>query len=103
MLQISPTEKPICSATIDQIRLRRATALPPAFQNASSSGRQSEIHVGLFVIANPFQSSPLRRCRLSLHMEARAEAWPRWRVTMLIDDVRDVVVGVGKGISISVP
>ena len=36
-------------------------------------------------------------------MEARAEAWPRWRVTMLIDDVRDVVVGVGKGISISVP
>src|SRR5690348_2981891 len=47
MLQISHTENPICSATIDQIRLRRAMVLPVAFQNASSSGLQSEIQVGL--------------------------------------------------------
>src|SRR5665213_774534 len=45
MLQISHTEKPICSARIDQIRLRRATVLPPACQNASSSGFQSEIQL----------------------------------------------------------
>src|ERR1700685_732828 len=45
MLQISQTENPICSATIDQIRLRRATVLPLEFQNVSSSGFHSEIHV----------------------------------------------------------
>src|SRR4051812_17686752 len=91
MLQISHTEKPICSATIDQIRLRRATVLPPAFQNASSSGRQSEIQVsfeaGLFVIANPFQA---HRCVVA----GSASAWrraprpsPGGEFTMLIDDV----------------
>src|ERR1700730_239191 len=45
MLQISHTENPMCSATIDQIRLRRATNLPLEFQNVSSSGFQSEIQV----------------------------------------------------------
>src|SRR6266567_1357939 len=45
MLQISQTENPICSATIDQIKLRRATNLPLEFQNLSSSGFQSEIQV----------------------------------------------------------
>src|SRR5271155_632872 len=43
MLQISQTEKPICSATIDQMRLRRATNLPVVSQNFGSSGFQSEI------------------------------------------------------------
>src|SRR5262249_11855097 len=45
MLQTSQTEKPRCSATIDQIRLRRAIAFPLVFQNVESSGFQSEIHV----------------------------------------------------------
>src|ERR1700688_5231225 len=43
MLQISQTENPRCSATIDQMRLRWAMALPLDFQNVSSSGFQSEI------------------------------------------------------------
>jgi len=34
MLQISQTENPICSATIDQIRLRRATTLPLEFRTS---------------------------------------------------------------------
>src|SRR6516165_10641578 len=46
MLQISQTEKPICSATIDQIRLRRAMSLPCVSQKPLSSGRQSEIQLG---------------------------------------------------------
>src|SRR3954465_10024542 len=46
-LQISQTEKPRCSAKIDQIRLRLATALPPCSQNVSSSGRQSLIQCPL--------------------------------------------------------
>src|ERR1700748_3066656 len=49
MLQISQTENPMFSATIDQIRLRRATNLPVEFQNFSSSGLQSEIQVWLNV------------------------------------------------------
>src|SRR5258707_14866513 len=49
MLQISQTEKPMCSATIDQMRLRRATALPLVFQYVSSSGFQSEIQVVLLI------------------------------------------------------
>jgi hypothetical protein len=48
MLQISQTENPTFSATIDQIRLRRATNLPVEFQNVSSSGFHSEIQIGLF-------------------------------------------------------
>src|SRR5580704_13371365 len=45
MLQISQTENPIFSATIDQIRLRRAMNLPLEFQNFSFSGFQSEIQL----------------------------------------------------------
>src|SRR5712675_976569 len=48
MLQISQTENPMCSATIDQMRLRRAMTLPLEFQNVSFSGFQSEIQVGSF-------------------------------------------------------
>jgi hypothetical protein len=36
------------SATIDQIRLRRATNLPVDSQNVVSSGLQSEIQVSFF-------------------------------------------------------
>ncbi len=43
MLQISQIEKPRCSATIDQIRLRRAMSLPLVSQNFSSSGSHCEI------------------------------------------------------------
>src|SRR5690242_14480506 len=39
--QMDHTEKPICSATTDQIRLRRAMFLLPASQAATSSGSQS--------------------------------------------------------------
>src|SRR6187549_3139465 len=45
MLHTSQIEKPRCSATIDQIRLRRAIHLPCASQNVASSGRQSDIHL----------------------------------------------------------
>src|ERR1700751_1756348 len=62
MLQISQIEKPRCSATIDQIRLRRAMALPPEFQNFSSSGFQSAIHRVLRVVIEDFLSErALRR------------------------------------------
>src|SRR5215475_5151582 len=47
MLQTNQIEKPRCSATIDQMRLRRAIDLPLVFQNVSSSGFQSEIQVEL--------------------------------------------------------
>src|SRR6185312_5337808 len=45
MDQIAQTENPMCSAMIDQIRLRRATNLPLDSQNVSSSGFQSEIQL----------------------------------------------------------
>src|SRR5215475_10351250 len=55
MDQIAQTENPICSATIDQIRLRRATNWPLASQNFVSSGFQSEIQVGFWsLIKFPF-------------------------------------------------
>src|SRR5438270_997718 len=55
MLQISQTENPMCSATIDQMRLRRAMTLPLDSQNFSSSGFQSEIQAGsLELIRNSF-------------------------------------------------
>src|SRR3954452_24494523 len=38
------TENPTCSEKIEKIRLRRATFLPDASQNATSSGRPSSIH-----------------------------------------------------------
>src|SRR5215469_1156351 len=59
MLQMSQIEKPRCSATIDQIRFRRAIALPSAFQNFSSSGFQSEIHRPLgLLIADVLSQKP---------------------------------------------
>src|SRR5579863_5852764 len=48
MLQINQTENPMCSATIDQIRLRRAITLPLVSQKVRSSGFQSEIQLGSF-------------------------------------------------------
>src|ERR1700678_1343234 len=45
MLQVSQIENPICSATIDQIRLRRAMDLPVDSQNFGSSGFHCEIQV----------------------------------------------------------
>src|SRR6478672_8108681 len=60
MLQISQIEKPRCSATIDQMRLRWATALPLDFQKFSSSGFHSEIQVG-FRLLIPNLSSAVAR------------------------------------------
>src|ERR1700722_3654088 len=80
MLQISQTENPICSATIDQMRLRRAITLPFEFQNVSSSGFHSEIQAGSLLIRDfPFSTvaasarrtearsgeAPVRRCQNS--------------------------------------
>src|SRR5437762_1414374 len=56
MLQSSQIEKPRCSAKIDQMRLRRAMALPLDCQNFSSSGFQSEIQAGLSSLINVFLS-----------------------------------------------
>src|SRR6267154_4427352 len=56
MLQISQTENPMCSATIDQMRLRLATTLPVEFQNVSSSGLQSEIQLWFGVLIRDFLS-----------------------------------------------
>src|ERR1700681_3017305 len=74
MLQISQTENPICSATIDQMRLRRAMTLPLEFQNVSSSGFQSEIQVGSCVLIRWFLST----VRPS-GMAARSGEPPVWR------------------------
>src|ERR1700756_809674 len=64
MLQISQIEKPRCSATIDQMRLRRAMVLPSEFQNFSSSGFQSAIHREFRVLIEHFLSErALRRLR----------------------------------------
>src|ERR1700722_20281382 len=52
MLQISHTENPMCSATIDQIKLRRAVTLPLVSQKVGSSGFQSEIQTGSFDIGS---------------------------------------------------
>ena len=46
MLQSSQTEKPMCSAKIDQIRLRRAIGRPVLSQNCGSSGSQWSIQRG---------------------------------------------------------
>src|SRR5215470_5698448 len=65
MLQISQIEKPRCSATIDQMRLRRAMTLPSAFQNFSSSGFQSAIQRVVSLLIE-FSPSPLRGPAFSL-------------------------------------
>src|SRR6516164_1095019 len=54
MLQISQIENPRCSAKIDQMRLRNATALPVDFQNFSSSGFHSEIQVEFRLLISRF-------------------------------------------------
>src|SRR5438445_8080747 len=72
MLQISQTEKPICSATIDQIKLRRAMNLPLEFQNLSSSGFQSEIQV---VVRSLIGRFPLVRM-IATSAPARS-LWPK--------------------------
>src|SRR6266568_1409669 len=56
MVQTSQIEKPRCSAAIDQMRLRRAMALPLEFQYFSSSGFQSEIQVLFSVLIGNFLS-----------------------------------------------
>src|SRR5260370_2605096 len=73
MLQISQTENPMCSATIDQMRLRRAMTLPLVFQNVSSSGFHSEIQVGFGVLIENFLSERARH----LPSGSRSKAWER--------------------------
>src|SRR5262249_15302313 len=60
MLQMSQIEKPRCSATIDQMRLRWAMNLPVDFQNVSSSGFHSEIQLGLRLLIRVFLSGGAR-------------------------------------------
>src|SRR5271155_3447812 len=75
MLQISQIEKPTCSATMDQMRLRRATNLPPDSQNFSSSGFQSVIQV-VFRLVTGISSrgqAPLHRNQ-SAHGPRKARA-----------------------------
>src|SRR5262249_8237595 len=71
MLQISQIEKPRCSATIDQMRLRRAMTLPSAFQNFSSSGFQSAIQRVVSLVIE-FSPSPLRVPAFSLGKKTKA-------------------------------
>src|SRR5947209_7684661 len=54
MLQSSQIEKPRCSATIDQMRLRRAMYLPVDSQNFSFSGFQSEIQLRFRLLISMF-------------------------------------------------
>src|SRR5207248_5939321 len=54
MLQSSQIEKPRCSATTDQMRLRRAMYLPVDSQNFSFSGFQSEIQVRFRLLISTF-------------------------------------------------
>src|SRR5215469_2319461 len=60
MLQMSQIEKPRCSATIDQMRLRWAMNLPVDFQNVPSSGFHSEIQLGLRLFIRVFLSGGAR-------------------------------------------
>src|SRR5262249_50648740 len=60
MLQMSQIEKPRCSATIDQMRLRWAMNLPVDFQNVSSSRFHSEIQLGLRSLITVFLSGGAR-------------------------------------------
>src|SRR5258708_3204710 len=73
MLQISQTENPMCSATIDQMRLRRAMTLPLVFQNVSSSAFQSEIQagfeVGFGVLIGNFLSEEARHRHRGIGLE----------------------------------
>src|SRR5215469_17405506 len=101
MLQMSQIEKPRCSATIDQMRLRWAMNLPVDFQNVSSSGFHSEIQLGLRLLIRVFLSGGARprepkttnaaprrskaflpgrrRCLFSPRQDARRQQWRRRR------------------------
>src|SRR5262249_40767640 len=61
MLQISQIENPRCSATIDQMRFRRAMNLPLDSQYFSFSGSQSEIQV---VFRSPMRDFPFSTIRV---------------------------------------
>src|ERR1700722_10888987 len=96
MLQISQTENPICSATIDQMRLRRATTLPVLFQKVSSSGFHSEIQVGFCLLIKDFLSERHRRGYRGIALEGiearsgeapvlavcKSDGWFRWTAAM---------------------
>src|SRR6185437_6271692 len=98
MLQISQTENPTCSATIDQIRLRRATTLPVEFQNVSSSGFHSEIQLRFCSLTEiPFCVSDRRPVEVNetaceghggaptgepIGESANSDNWFRWTAAM---------------------
>src|SRR2546429_5623659 len=69
MLQSSQTEKPRYSATIDQMRLRRAMYFPVDSQNSLFSGFQSErfrLLISMFLFGrdwSPVLSRPAPRLR----------------------------------------
>src|SRR5882724_5393589 len=63
-LQISQMENPMFSATIDQIRLRRATDLPVFSQKTGSSGFHSEIQRDIRYASFTFQRSSFGNTRL---------------------------------------
>src|SRR5271155_193030 len=65
----------MCSATIDQIRLRRAVTLPLVSQKVVSSGFQSEIQVGSFDIGS-FELIEISFAR-SGQSGRRPKAWQR--------------------------
>src|SRR5262249_1826018 len=86
MLQINQIEKPRCSATIDQIRLRWAMALPSDFQNFSSSGFQSAIHREFpLLIEESFLKEPRRST------EAKSRCAGRFRVPAAAALLRSVL------------
>src|SRR5215208_8125798 len=79
--QIDQTEKPMCSAATDQIRLRRAMFLLPASQATTSSGSQSVIEcdmpttLGTLYCAKAPRDNPAvkfrsrsRRCPCEVHL-----------------------------------
>src|SRR5262249_17840161 len=82
MLQISQIEKPICSATIDQIRFRRAMNLPFDSQNDESSGFQSEIQLLIacpFIVENSLRLIPANPFPLWATKNARPRRTPPLR------------------------
>jgi hypothetical protein len=109
MLQISHTENPMCSATIDQIKLRRAVTLPLVSQKVGSSGFQSEIQIGSFEVGSfelieiSFVQSRAHRIAIRGHSNA-FRAKPGEAVAN--SDERlfgDGIDGVGKSYSSFVP
>src|SRR6478735_11629886 len=95
-LQISQTEKPRCSAKIDQIRLRLATRRPPPSQNCGSSGRQSSIQwparARVTVGASGRESVVVMRPRLGSRRFARGRTPYRRRQLVLTASRAGLVV-----------